>query len=45
LADGKVEEKEIQKKQEEEALAKKEILQTVNKATAIALENLKKLQK
>ena len=42
LADDKAKAQDIQK-QEDEAKAKKEFLQNVNKATAIALENLKKL--
>ena len=42
LADDKAETNDIEK-QELEAKAKKEFLQNINKATAIALENLKKL--
>jgi hypothetical protein len=42
LVDDKAKSEDIQQ-QEEEAKAKKELLQTINKATAVALENLKKL--
>ena len=43
LADNKVEEKQTIEEETADVKAKKEILQSINKATALALENIKKL--
>lgn len=42
LADGKVKDEEMQK-EAEELKEKKELIQTVNKALSLALENIKKI--